>query len=111
MHSTIPRDMQALVLTHPQSAGSEWEPYLSWKFRPLRPLAFLGSSVTSKARCKKEEGVYFAWKDLKRPCHMPFVDCHPSECLPGALPTFNPGFLHEALCRGSVDFECQAPHS
>ena len=58
-------DIQALVLTHPRSHESEWEPYLSWRFRPLRPLVFLGRTAASEPPCKKEETVYYAWKDLE----------------------------------------------
>ena len=55
---------QVLVVSHELASPQEYEPYLAWRLRPVRPLVMFGRSAVLEPRCSKWEAVYWFWKDL-----------------------------------------------
>jgi hypothetical protein len=59
------RPVQVITLTHNRSDVLEYDPFLAWSFRPLRPIALLGVSAgtTESPRMKKHHCVIEWWKE------------------------------------------------
>ena len=54
---------QVLTLTHELATVEELEPYLSWRFRPARPMLMFGRSYKMSPQCSKAQSVTYFWKD------------------------------------------------
>ena len=69
------RCKQVLLLTHEGASMAEWEPYMSYRLRPCRPLVFYGRSASRKPPCSKEHAVWWVWKDHRSLGHVCFRPC------------------------------------
>ena len=55
--------IQVLALTHENATAEERMPYLSWLFYPIPVFNLVGRSANMHPPCKKNECVWYAWKD------------------------------------------------
>ena len=54
---------QAISLSHELASPVELEPYLGVRLAPLRPVTLYGRAAALDPPCRKEETVFYAWRD------------------------------------------------
>jgi len=54
---------QAISLSHELASPEELEPYLGVRLAPLRPVTLYGRAAALDPPCRKEETVFYAWRD------------------------------------------------
>ena len=54
---------QAISLSHEVASPEELEPYLGVRLAPLRPVTLYGRAAALHPPCRKEEAVFYAWRD------------------------------------------------
>lgn len=60
---------EALVVTYEGSRIEDQDCYLSERLRPLQPLLLWGRTAAQEPSVKKEEAVWYWWKDVARQRH------------------------------------------
>jgi len=54
---------QAISLSHELASPEDLEPYLGVRLAPLRPVTLYGRAAALDPPCRKEETVFYAWRD------------------------------------------------